>query len=171
MEDLARMDLVEETEKMVTHACTEERRISHNMMPGALINLGLIEAMEDFFDDVMQEHTLQIEFSAPEEEISCTEAQSINLYRIVQEATQNVLKHAHASRLLVDLSLTASHIMLQIQDDGQGFEPQDKKFSPGIGLRNIASRVKYLEGTMQIDSAPNQGCRFRISIPRQGTSN
>ena len=133
--------------------------------------LGLpeIEAIEDFFEEVMQEHALDIEFSGPDEEISCTEAQSINLYRIVQEATQNVLKHAHASRLLVDLSLTESHLMLQIQDDGQGFDPQDNAFDPGIGLRNIASRVKYLEGTMQMDAAPNQGCRFRISIPRQET--
>jgi signal transduction histidine kinase len=78
----------------------------------------------------------------------------------------NILKHAKARNITIDLELTSKNINLLIADDGVGFDIDEKP--KGIGLRNIQSRVEFYSGNLRITSAPNQGSQLQIKIPTQG---
>ena len=92
------------------------------------------------------------------------------LYRIAQELIHNVLKHARATRALVDLRRTPAGIELVVSDDGCGFDPDQvqERSGPakGLGLDSIEERVAMLRGEIRMESAPGQGTRFRVTLPR-----
>jgi signal transduction histidine kinase len=87
----------------------------------------------------------------------------VNIYRIVQEVLQNIIKHANAQNVVVNFSKKNETLLLLIKDDGNGFKIS--KHSKGIGLKNIASRVKKLKGDVQFSSEKNEGTSIRINIP------
>ena len=87
----------------------------------------------------------------------------INIYRIIQEAIQNINKYAKASIVKISFSLDKEILHLTIKDNGDGFNV--KNIKKGIGLKNMASRAQKLEGTFKINSNINQGTTIEISIP------
>ncbi|MFY0629511.1 MAG: sensor histidine kinase [Flavobacteriaceae bacterium] len=89
----------------------------------------------------------------------------VNVYRIVQESLQNIIKHAKAKHVTLGLSTDEKHLDLILKDDGVGFSV--KKAKKGIGLKNIQSRVKKLKGNLEINSATNKGTTLHIKIPIQ----
>ncbi|WP_405606100.1 ATP-binding protein [Polaribacter sp. Asnod1-A03] len=91
------------------------------------------------------------------------ELTKVNMYRILQEALQNIVKHADAEKVLVIFSIKNTFLTLQIKDDGNGFE--SKKSKKGIGLKNIKSRIDKLNGKLQITSTKNKGTLLDIQIP------
>jgi signal transduction histidine kinase len=90
---------------------------------------------------------------------------TITLYRITQELLKNILKHAEATEVIVQLTIEDEEIMLIVEDDGKGFDTSLQK--KGIGLDNIYSRTAYLKGTLDIDSTIGQGSTFTILLPTQ----
>ena len=89
-----------------------------------------------------------------------------NLYRIAQEALNNVLKHARASRVAVTLEATDERLRLEVVDDGNGFDPRQP--GGGLGLKGMRERAESLGGTLTIESARGVGTRLRLEVPRQG---
>jgi two-component system NarL family sensor kinase len=87
----------------------------------------------------------------------------VNLYRIIQEATQNIIKHANAKNVCIMFYLKNNSLILSISDDGVGFDSKKKR--NGIGLKNIKSRVKKLNGVSFVSSALNKGTKIKIEIP------
>lgn len=87
----------------------------------------------------------------------------MNLYRIIQEAVQNINKYAKAENVLVEFKIVDNHIKLTIQDDGVGFDTASK--SRGIGLKNMDSRIKNLHGTINVTSEKGEGTTIRIEVP------
>ena len=87
------------------------------------------------------------------------------LYRVAQEALNNVLKHAHASRVAVRLDVAADRATLEVADDGVGFEPS-LRGGDGFGLPGMRERAQRLGGTLDIESAPGAGTRVRVEVPR-----
>jgi len=87
----------------------------------------------------------------------------VNIYRILQEATQNIIKHAKANHVWINFYLEAEQLNLIIEDDGVGFDIHDDK--KGIGLKNIKSRVQKLQGSLKIESIPNKKTVIRIIVP------
>jgi signal transduction histidine kinase len=85
------------------------------------------------------------------------------LYRIAQEQLTNVLKYAKASRVDVMLVSTSTHIALKIQDDGQGFDMEEKR--KGVGITNMISRTETLGGTIDLTSSPGKGCSLMVEFP------
>jgi signal transduction histidine kinase len=90
--------------------------------------------------------------------------QEQELYRVAQEALNNVLKHAHARRVTVHLAVANSHATMDIADDGVGFEPSGR--GSGFGLPGMRERVERLGGTLRIDSSPGSGTRLHLRVPR-----
>jgi two-component system NarL family sensor kinase len=87
----------------------------------------------------------------------------VNIFRILQEAVQNIIKHAQAKNVLINFYLNKEHLNLIIEDDGIGFHvDNDKK---GIGLKNIASRVQKIKGSLRIDTIPNKKTSIHIIVP------
>jgi len=87
------------------------------------------------------------------------------LYRIAQEALNNTLKHAKASRVSVRLGIATDLVTLEIADDGLGFEPSGQ-ITDGFGLRGMRERVERLAGTLRVESSPGAGTRVHVEVPR-----
>jgi two-component system, NarL family, sensor histidine kinase UhpB len=92
----------------------------------------------------------------------CNEAQ-LSIFRIVQEQVNNIIKYAKAKHVLFSILIDKQEIHLQISDDGVGFDPNQAK--KGLGVNNIISRIKQLNGKYSLNSAPSKGCNWDIYIP------
>jgi signal transduction histidine kinase len=88
----------------------------------------------------------------------------IIVYRVVQECIGNILKHAEAKEIHIQLTRHENSFMLMVEDDGVGFDPHKVK-SDGMGLKNISSRVQQLNGTVHFDSSPGKGTTTTVEIP------
>jgi signal transduction histidine kinase len=91
---------------------------------------------------------------------------ALNLYRIVQESLNNILKHSHARNIRITLERDVRDVSLQIEDDGLGFDTQRAQ-KTGLGLRNISERARILGGELRINSALGQGTRLTLTVPTE----
>ena len=149
---------------LVDDSCKEVRIISHNMMPNALIKAGLATAVRKFLDE-LHNRSIKINlFTEGLNERIDANTETI-LYRIVQEAVANVIKHAEASTLDLTLIKEEHNISVTIEDNGKGFDINKAKTKDGIGLKNIESRVNFLKGTIEWDSKIGSGTVVAIHIP------
>lgn len=151
----------------IAYAANEVRRISHDMMPEALINLGLISTIQDLADEINNSEKMQVNMHVfGLDESAFDDQQKIGIYRIIQELTQNVIKHADAQNMIIQLTKDADKINIEVEDDGIGFDLTQIQKIEGIGLKNITSRVSHLDGTIRIDSKPGGPTIFIIQLPR-----
>ena len=106
---------------------------------------------------------LKISFNAEGlHEASLNEEQKVTIYRIVQEQLNNVLKHAQASSVNIQLNTAGDHVNLLIEDNGKGFDTNAQR--KGIGITNIISRAELFNGKVKIDSSPGNGCRLEVIL-------
>jgi signal transduction histidine kinase len=145
------------------HSISEMRRVAHNMMPEALVKLGLQQAVQDYCDRLNESNQLRfkIQFHGLEERMDS--ATEIVIYRIVQELLNNVMKHAGASEVLVQLMRHDNNLTITIEDNGVGFDSSSPKHK-GNGLGNVRSRVDYLKGQLDIQSTPGKGTSIHIDF-------
>jgi PAS domain S-box-containing protein len=140
------------------------RQISRDLRPYQLDHLGLKRALEAMLEHVAQ--ASDVEFTSrlePVDDLFRADA-ALNLYRIVQEGVNNILKHSRASRAQIAVERDLHEVAVRLEDDGVGFAP-DKPGRSGLGLRNIAERVRMLGGVLMVRSAPGQGTRIEVQIP------
>ncbi len=163
IEKMGELQLVGKTEKLIDTACDEVRRISHDMMPSVLLEHGFLEAIKDLVEELKSEHGLLIRYDVKGNP-NLDDATTLNVYRIIQEILQNAVKHAHANIIELDINGTSELLAISITDDGVGFDPARIQ-SDGIGLKNIRSRVNYLNGKISFDSEDQKGCLYKIQIP------
>jgi len=141
---------------------TELRRVSHNMMPEALIKYGLKEALENYCESIDQSVTLKVRLQTYGLEQRMEQDTEIILYRIVQELLNNVIKHAAATQVLIQLVRETDKVTLTVEDDGKGFDKNNLDYKNGAGLRNIQARAGYLNGVMDIRTRPGEGTSVTI---------
>ncbi|MCD4732340.1 MAG: sensor histidine kinase [Bacteroidales bacterium] len=142
---------------------SEARKISHNLMPEALKKFGLIDALRDFCSNISNSGALNIDFQSYNINERLTEAKEIMIYRIVQELVNNIVKHAKASKAIVQLMCNDKMLYLTVEDNGRGFDPKKIKKN-SAGMSNIRSRVDFLNGNLDIDSSPEKGTTVSINI-------
>lgn len=141
---------------------SEMRRVAHNMMPEALLNMGLKQALQDFCDGLAESQSFSItcEFYGLEQRMA--PSVEIVLYRIIQELMNNAVKHSGASIILAQVIRQQDHVTITIEDNGKGFDTTNLENMRTAGLRNIRSRVNYLHGSMDIKAAPGKGTSIHI---------
>ena len=151
--------------QLVDDAVKEVRSVSHNMMPNALIKQGLISAVRDFINKMQPASGLKIslEIYGMEERLEST--RETVLYRILQECVNNIIRHAHASAVSIHIVKHDKELSVLIEDNGKGFDHKKVNQFEGIGLKNIISRVQFLNGTVDFDSTIGKGTTVNISIP------
>ena len=162
---LNELDIYSTANTLLDEACQEVRKIAHNMMPGTLLKLGLIAALKDLCNKIMISNNLKIDFHAFNMEDRLDETVEITIYRLVQEALNNIIKHAKAKEVIVQLSRQEDSISITVEDDGVGFYVSEAKAKNGMGIRNLDSRVKYLDGELEINSEPGKGTSINIELP------
>jgi len=160
------LEKYQSTLTLLDEASSELRSISHNIMPATLSKLGLVAALQNLIGKISGRSGLQISLTAHELEGRIEENTEISIYRIILELINNIVKHAKADKVSIQLVKYPEYINVIVEDNGQGFDYQkameEKK---GIGLGNVLSRVEYLKGTVDIDSAPGKGTTVVIEIP------
>lgn len=144
----------------------EVRNISHNLLPQEL-NFGLMAALEALTDKINLAGTVKVTLDA-DKDIRDTvwgKDTQLSIYRIIQEILTNILRHAEASIIRLELRKAASGVIIDIHDNGKGMELSSLENSKGIGWKNIKARIDLLDGTWELDSAPLKGSRMRILLP------
>lgn len=147
--------------ELVDNAAGEIRSLAHGMAPEPLLGVGLARAAQDMLRK-MQTGTVSMDFHSDELPSLPTDT-TVVLYRILQEAAQNAVKHGDAKHIAVTLSRDADHLTVLIEDDGAGFDTTAT--SAGIGLANMRKRAEYLKGSLEIDSAPGRGTTLAVHVP------
>lgn len=143
------------------------RKIAHDMNYGVLKDFGLIVALEDHLDSLQETSELDIEYVIWGFENKKRLAAEVEqqLFHIITEALNNILKHAKAQTASVQVIRNEDNLQIQIEDDGIGFNHQNATFKSGMGLTTMQSRVDKLKGTLNIDSQINNGSMIIIEIP------
>ncbi len=142
----------------------EMRALIFELRPETLESEGLVAALTRQIESVRARHGLEIRAEWCEEP-DLTYEISEAMYRIAQEALNNIVKHARAQRVVVSLSCASDEVRLEVRDDGDGFTSEDS-FPGHLGLRSMRERAVRLGGTLQVESAPSQGTRIHVRIPR-----
>lgn len=155
---------LEQIVKQLDKNTRETREISHQMMPLALRELGLIPALEDVFERSFKPLNIQYDFDCVGMETRLSDKQEISLYRIIQELINNCIKHSEANKVHINLQQTENHILLVFEDNGKGFN--DSNLNTGIGLQNLNSRVKIVNGSIRFESELNKGLTVILKIPK-----
>lgn len=140
----------------LTSAISEIRRISHNLRPSLLDNLGLSSALQQLTDEFRQRTGIATETRIASCAALQHDSSMTTLFRIAQEGLMNIERHAAAQHVWLTLEQDAEGLRLRITDDGKGFDPKriDHPHNGGIGLRNMRERIEYHGGTLVIDSVP-----------------
>jgi two-component system sensor histidine kinase DegS len=150
---------------MVRNALYEVRRIIYDLRPMALDDLGLIPTLKKYLQTTEDYNKgIQIEFFNLGQVIRLPAQMEVALFRLVQEAVQNALKHAEAKQIQVKMSIGKEMVTAVVKDDGKGFDMSIQK-EGSFGLMGMRERVDLLEGAFSINSAPDAGTLVLIQIP------
>jgi signal transduction histidine kinase len=147
----------------------EIREISHNMMPGTLTKFGLSSALKQFVNKINALDTLKVDLQVVGIKERLDEKIEMMLYRIVQEIISNIIRHAEATKVNIELIKHDNELILMIEDNGKGFNIKNVE-NQGIGLKNIATRVEYLNGYVNFDSMLGHGTSVVVEIPLNKTN-
>ncbi|MBP6430853.1 MAG: tetratricopeptide repeat protein [Ferruginibacter sp.] len=163
--DAETSELLNKTMHLVDESCKEVRAVSHNMMPNALLKKGLVNAVREFLQQINTKST-QINLQTENLHKPLPSHVETVLYRVIQESVNNVIKHAQATSLDISINQDEEGIDVLIEDNGKGFNFIEANKKEGIGLQNIKSRIEYLKGTVEWNTAENKGTLVAIHIPQ-----
>ncbi len=155
---------IEELAEQAQASIQDIRRLIRGLRPVALDELGLVPALREHLARCEREHKLAVEFLADEGERLPAPVETA-LFRIVQEAVNNVLRHAQAGHLQVTLIRAVDQVTLRVADDGQGFDIQIPRSGRHVGLWSMRERVEQLGGQFEIHSAPGRGTTMTTVVP------
>jgi len=150
---------------MLDSSIKEMRRVAHNMMPEVLVRYGLDAAMRDYISEINKSGIINIVYQSmgmAKKEMERSTA--IAIYRIVQELLNNVIKHARATEVLVQVFGENGKLVVNVEDNGKGFDTKLSEGQGGMGWKNIRSRVELLKGTVDIHSSPDKGTAVNLEF-------
>jgi two-component system NarL family sensor kinase len=154
----------EKVNTLLDEACEEVRRIANDINSGTLAKFGLVAALEDLTLSLNQSKYIHVELNTHGISKPLNKDVEIEIYRIIQELMHNILKHAFAKEVSIQLLQNKKGLNIIVEDDGIGFEYNSENLK-GMGLKNVISRVEIMDGELQIDSTPNKGTTVMVDIP------
>ena len=158
---------VPELEATLSRTIQSVRRISNDLLPSVLAELGIRDALANLIENLK---CLPIEFSytSDDQEYAWIDKdKQLALFRVVQELINNIMKHAEAQHVKVDLRRTEEELVITVEDDGNGIIPEQdtRKHPRTLGLKNIQSRIQYVGGTIKREKNPVKGTTVTIIKP------
>jgi two-component system NarL family sensor kinase len=155
--------------RVLNDAIQEVRRISHDLRPRLLDDMGLRVALESLIVQFSERTDINAEMIIDFSAERLPEDIEITIYRLVQEALTNIERHAGVCNVELIIRQSRGQVTLIVEDDGQGFEPTKEYEGEGIGLRNMQERIELLEGDFSIQSKMGEGTRLRAILPSEVT--
>lgn len=167
-ETLASNDL-NQCSNLLDETIREVRRISHDLRPSLLDDMGLEQAVVSLLDQFQERTKISMISEIDLEDCTLREDIEITLYRLTQEALTNIERHANASRVQLRIGYEQSKIKFSIDDNGTGFDLNKQALSgDGIGLKNMQERVELLGGEFTISTKPDKGTSIRTAFYVEG---
>jgi signal transduction histidine kinase len=161
---------IEDIRKVVNNTLDEVHALAWQLRPSVLDDLGLIAALRRYIEDYERRYSIQVDFVTRNLDERLPVALETSLYRMVQEGLTNIARHAHAQNASVLLEQRSKGIRVIIEDNGVGFDPEAKAYSPkSLGLQGIRERIQLLGGKLTIESQPGQGTSLFIELPLNTT--
>lgn len=152
-------------------AMTETRNISHNLMPRVVEDNGLKTSVQNLVDSFSKGSELEFNFYNNIGGERFSPKIELNIYRIVQECLNNIVKHAEAGKVSIQLIRDGNDLILTVEDDGKGFDSGMTDYNPGIGLTGIKTRTFIMSGIIDIETNVQRGTVLTICVPISGTQN
>lgn len=141
------------------------RHLSHDLHPGALEHLGLLQALRARCHEFTAEAAVPVRFEVSDTWRIVPDAVALCLYRVAQEALRNVALHARARNVVVSLDRQGRDLVMRVIDDGGGFDARPGSRRSGLGLVSLGERVRMLGGALEIASVPHAGTRLTVTLP------
>jgi signal transduction histidine kinase len=152
-------------DQMLDRTVAATRRISADLRPLMLDDLGLVAAAQWLAQTFRERHGIACELTVDPPEFDLADPHATVTFRIMQESLTNIARHAGASRVEVELRCADGRVTLCVRDDGRGFNPRDPRKPTSYGLVGLRERAYLVDGTIEIDSAPGKGTTIELSIP------
>ena len=154
---------------VLSESISSVRDIAYNLRPPNLDQMGLIRTIAQYCEDFADKSDMAVDFfSAGMERVGLDFDMEINMYRLIQEALNNVKKHSEARNVIVRIVASSPDILVRIEDDGKGFEVEKRMYESihekRMGLKSMEERVRILGGTMTIKSRMNEGTKILIKV-------
>ena len=153
---------------LLDRTVTATRRISADLRPLMLDDLGLADAASWLVDDFAKRSGITSRIDVPAELPEVSKAVGTAVYRAIQESLTNIARHAGASSAWVVLGVEDGAIHVEVEDDGRGIAPEDLGKSRSLGLKGMRERIAFLGGTLEIARAPRGGTRLQLRVPLRG---
>jgi signal transduction histidine kinase len=155
--------------QLTRQALHTARRISADLRPNALDNLGLVAAMEEYAQQVLGRLGITCIFTLPEQEPEMDEQRAIAIFRIVQESVTNIVRHAEATLVEIQLVLSPSHMNITIRDNGTGMPSSRHPHAQSYGILGMQERARQLGGKLAIISGIQEGTEVSLNVPLLAT--
>jgi two-component system sensor histidine kinase UhpB len=162
--DSAKVEL-SRLQRMTVNLAEDMRDLSHDLHHGVLEHAGLPEALRERCEEITRASDIAIDLHVAEGWTEVTDDVKLCLYRVAQEALRNIAKHAHARTGRISVARESGQIVMEIADDGDGFDVNESGGPSGLGLLSMRERVGMLGGTLEIISAPKSGTVATVCIP------
>lgn len=141
----------------------------YNLRPMSLNDLGLVITVERLLSSIQINHRIQTVFHVEGTEQETTPVINLTIYRVIQEACNNIIKHANAASIVVTIAYKENEIGVEIQDDGDGFSVQrireDQQNGHGLGLSIMKERIYLLSGDLELDTQEGRGTKIKLYVP------
>lgn len=148
----------------------EARAIAHNLLPKSVEEAGLEDAIDNMLNSVTSVSNINFSFNSNLHGARIAKDREINIFRICQEAVNNIIRHSRASEGSIQIMSYDEVLILTIDDNGSGFDAKSKKLKNGIGVGGMMSRTKAMGGDFEISSKPDKGTHILIEIPVQANN-
>ena len=162
-----REELMHELREGLQEAAEGVRRIARGLRPPALEDAGVVAALQSHIRNLFENQTIRTSFDAGAVDQLLNEDGKLVLYRVVQEALSNVVRHSGAGMVSVSVQAEGSEVVVVVEDDGDGFDSRRVGDGAGLGLLGMKERATSTGGSIRVDSTPGGGTRVRLSIPQQ----
>jgi PAS domain S-box-containing protein len=156
---------IEHARKRIFDVSKDVQSLSHRLHSSKLEYLGIATAAKSFCRELSDQHKVRIEFTHSDVPHNLPSEVSLALFRVLQEALQNGVKHSHAQDFKVELRGTPDEIQLTVRDPGAGFNQREALGSRGLGLVSMRERLQLVDGTMVIESEPGRGTTILARVP------
>jgi PAS domain S-box-containing protein len=156
---------LEDIRKHCSEIADDVQTLSHKLHSSTLEYLGVVAAIRAFCGEFSKQHQVNIEFSDRNVPAHLPKDISLCLFRIAQEALHNAVKYSGTSQFSVALCATEKEVQLVVRDEGAGFDFEQAKKSPGLGLVSMQERVNLVHGSFSVESKPGKGTRIFAAVP------
>lgn len=163
-------ELLKKSAENISSVITEIRQLSRSLMDPSIGDLGIVDSINDLAENINLTRRVFIDLQMDESiEESLGRKQKLTIFRIIQEALNNVVRHAKATRVTITIRQGATDVLLEVRDNGTGFCVDTVR--KGAGLKNIINRVYLINGNFTVESQPGTGCTVRINFPVKEPTN